>query len=89
MEFFYSLEFAVPVSQIALLLLLSTTALLFGKIKFALLVSYLFTLHWGYFINREVFINSVTQGEYIILMYFGFGITIAVLAMVGFLFQHE
>jgi len=54
MEFFYSLEFAVPVAQIALLLLLSTTALLFGKIKLALLISYLFTLHWGYFINREL-----------------------------------
>jgi len=89
MEFFYSLEFAVPVSQIALLLLLSTTALLFGKIKLALLISYLFTLHWGYFINREVFVNSVTQGEYIILMYFGFGITMAVFALIGFLFQHE
>lgn len=89
MEFFYSLEFAVPVSQIALLLTLSTLALLFGRIKLALMISYLFTLHWGYFINRELFVTSVSQGQYIVLMYFGFGITVAVFALVGFLFQHE
>ncbi|MBL7177786.1 MAG: hypothetical protein ABIK98_01510 [Pseudomonadota bacterium] len=89
MDFFYSLEFAIPVCQIALLLLMSTTALLFGKIKLALLISYLFTLYWGYFLNREIIVNSVNQGEYIILIYFGFGITVAVLALIGFLFQHE
>ncbi len=89
MEFFYSLEFSIPVSQIALLLLMSTTALLFGKIKLALLMSYLFTLYWGYFLDREIIVNSVNQGEYILLIYFGFGISVVVLASIGFLVQHE
>ncbi len=89
MEFFYSLEFSIPVSQITWLLLMITTAQLFGKIKLALLISYIFTLYWGYFLNREIIVNSVNQGEYIILIYFGFGISVVVLAMIGFIFQHE
>ncbi len=89
MEFFYSLEFSIPVSQITWLLLMITTAQLFGKIKLALLISYSFTLYWGYFLNREIIVNSVNQGEYIILIYFGFGISVVVLAMIGFIFQHE
>ncbi len=89
MEFFYSLEFSIPVVQVAWLLLMITTAQLFGKIKLALLISYSFTLYWGYFLNREIIVNSGNQGEYIILIYFGFGIAVALLAMVGFLFQHE
>jgi hypothetical protein len=89
MEFFYSLELAIPALQIALLLLLSTTALLFGKIKLSLLISYLFTLYWGYFLNRENFLNSFTHGEYIIFVYFGFGLTIIVFALIGFFAQRE
>ena len=66
MEFFYSIEVSIPVIQVAWLLLMTTTALLFRKIKLALLISYIFTLYWGYFFNRDIIINSVNQGEYII-----------------------
>jgi len=89
MEFFHSIEFSIPVVQVVWLLLMITTAQLFGKIKLALLISYIFTLYWGYFLNREVMVNSVNHGEYIILIYFGFGIAVVVLAMIGFIFQHE
>jgi hypothetical protein len=89
MESFYSLEFSIPVYQVVWLLLMITTAQLFGKIKLALLISYIFALYWGYFLNREVMVNSVNQGEYIILIYFGFGIAVVVLAIIGFMVKHE
>ena len=89
MESFYSLEFSIPVYQVVWLLLMITTAQLFGKIKLALLISYIFTLYWGYFLNREVMVNSVNKGEYIILVYFGFGIAVVVLAIIGFMVKHE
>ena len=89
MEFFYSIEFSIPVVQVVWLLLMITAAQLFGKIKLALLISYIFTLYWGYFLNREVMVNSVNHGGYIILIYFGFGIAVVVLAMIGFIFKHE
>ena len=89
MEFFYSIEFSIPVVQVVWLLLMITTAQLFGKIKLALLISYIFTLYWGYFLNRDIIVNSGNQGEYIILIYFGFGIAVVVLAIIGFMFKHE
>ncbi|MBW1754374.1 MAG: hypothetical protein JRJ46_15120 [Deltaproteobacteria bacterium] len=89
MEFFHSIEFSIPVVQVVWLLLMITTAQLFGKIKLALLISYIFTLYWGYFLNREVMVNSVHHGEYFILIYFGFGIAVVVLAIIGFMVQHE
>ena len=89
MGFFYSFEFSIPAVQVVWLLLMITTAQLFGKIKLALLVSYIFTLYWGYFLNREIIVNSVNQGEYIILIYFGFGIAVVVLAIIGFMVKHE
>jgi hypothetical protein len=89
MEFFYSLEFSIPVAQVAWLLLMITTAQLFGKVKLALLISYIFTLYWGYFLNREIIVNSGNHGEYIILIYFGFGIAVVVLALIGFMVKHE
>ena len=89
MEFFHSIEFSIPVVQVVWLLLMITTAQLFGKIKLALLISYIFTLYWGYFLNREIIVNSGNQGEYIILIYFGFGIAVVVLAMIGFIVKHE
>ena len=89
MEFFHSIEFSIPVYQVVWLLLMITTAQLFGKIKLALLISYIFTLYWGYFLNREIMLNSVHNGEYIILIYFGFGIAVVVLAIIGFMVKHE
>jgi hypothetical protein len=45
MEFFYTTELAVPMSQMVLLLICTTVALLFGRIKLALLVNYLFAFY--------------------------------------------
>jgi len=44
MEFFYATELTIPMSQMVLLLICSTVALLFGRIRLALLVNYLFAL---------------------------------------------
>ncbi|MBW1769650.1 MAG: hypothetical protein JRJ17_00525, partial [Deltaproteobacteria bacterium] len=52
MEFFMLAELTVPLFHIALLLALSTLALLLGRVKLALLVNYLFALYWGYIFNR-------------------------------------
>jgi len=47
MEIFSMTEISIPVIQMVLLLLLSTGALFFGKLKLALLINYLFTLYCG------------------------------------------
>jgi hypothetical protein len=61
MEIFSMTEISIPITQMVLLLLLSTGALFFGKLKLALLINYLFTLYWGYGINKDFLADSGFQ----------------------------
>lgn len=86
MEFFNSTDLIVPLSQIMLLMLFSTITLLFGRVKLALLINYLFTLYWGYVFNRKLlFGESVEQFGYLTSMYFAFGIVVVIFSVMGFL----
>jgi hypothetical protein len=90
MEILYSTELSVPLFQIALLLTLTTLSLLFGKIKLALLINYLFTLYWGFIFNKGV-LSSLTSGELtnFAFVYFGFGLVIVILALFGFVVHRD
>jgi hypothetical protein len=44
MDVFYSAQLSVPVIQIVFLLLISTLALLYGRIKLALLINYVYSV---------------------------------------------
>ena len=85
MEFLYTTEISVPLSHLVLLLFLSTVALLFGKVKLALLTNYLFTMYWGYYFNRDLLLSYMDKGGHFILIYFGLGLLIVLVAMLGFL----
>ena len=85
MEFISSVEFCAPFYQIALLLALSTLALIFGNPKIALLISYLFTLYWVYMFDRAHILEAGTKISPIFpWLYFGFGFVVILLAAVGF-----
>jgi len=45
MEIFFTSELSVPLFQIIFLMLISTVALLFGKVRIALLINYVFTFY--------------------------------------------
>lgn len=83
-----STELAVPLFQILLLIFISTIALLFGKIKLALILNYLFTFYWGYIFNRELlaitFKDQVPSFNFIYI-YFAFGFMLIALSIVGFI----
>jgi hypothetical protein len=85
MEFFYATELTVPLSQMVLLLICTTVALLFGWVKLALLVNYLFAFFWGYILNRELLIGSGETASYFVYIYVVFGLSVVFLAVVGFL----
>ncbi|NVL89436.1 MAG: hypothetical protein HWN69_00380 [Desulfobacterales bacterium] len=90
MEFFQTTQLSVPLSQITLLLMLSTLVLFFGRIKLALLINYLFTLYWGYIFNREHLVgSSLEKINYFNAIYFGFGLVIVILALIGFLVHRD
>ena len=88
MEFFHSTELSIPVIQIISLLMLSTMALLFGKTKLALIINFVFTIYWGYFLNIDELTDSGLQGvDTYAAIYFGIGLLVVILASVGFLRQ--
>jgi hypothetical protein len=88
MELFYSKELAVPLFQVMLLLVAITGAILFGKTRLALIITYLFTLYWGYFFNGDLF-NVVRSSTVFTAIYFGFGATIVMCALFAFLTRDD
>jgi hypothetical protein len=90
MEFFMLAELTVPLFHVALLLVLTTLALLLGRVKLALLINYLFALYWGYIFNRELVVGSdLEKLDHFTALYFGFGAVIIVLAIAGFMTHRD
>ncbi len=90
LEVMYATELTIPLYQIGLLLLISTLALLFGRIKVALLNNYLFALYWGYILNRNALVGEQFENfSYFTAVYFGFGFVIVILALIGFMTHGE
>ena len=84
-------ELSIPAYQMAMLLLISTLALVAGKTRLALLITYLFTLHWGYvFINGDSLAGvDVKTLNIFTMIYFGLGLAIAFFAALRFLMHEE
>ena len=90
LEFISSVKFCAPFYQIALLLGLSTLALIFGNPKIALLINYLFTLYWAYVFDRAYILEAGTKQSSIFpWLYFGFGFAVLLLAVIGLLVRKE
>jgi hypothetical protein len=70
-------------------LICTTVALLFGRIKLALLVNYLFALFWGFILNKEVLIGFGESASHFIYSYVVFGLAVVFLAAVGFLIHRN
>lgn len=88
MGIFFTTELAVPLFQIIILLLFSTLSLLFGKVRLALLINYVFTFYWAYVFNRDSLMGmGLNKFDQYTLMYFLFGLFVVLFALVGFLFQ--
>jgi hypothetical protein len=88
MEIFISTPLTIPSIQIILLLVLSTGALLMGRLKLALLINYCFTLYWGYIANMDNFsTGDATTLTIFTFIYFGFGFLIVFLVMLGIILE--
>jgi hypothetical protein len=84
MEIITSTQLTVPTLQLILLLILSTIALLVGRLGLALFINYCFTLYWGYVVNFDLFIaQGVVKLNGYTVLYFSIGIVITLLALIG------
>ncbi len=81
MELMTSTSVSVPLLQVTLLMVLSTVALLFGRIRLALLVNYCFTFYWGYFLNIDLFMEKGAILNINTFAYFGLGFVILLIAL--------
>ena len=90
-DFLTETTLAIPMIQIILLMLISTLSLLFGKLRLALLVNYIFILYWAYFFNRDLLLEmgGPDNFQFITVFYFLFGIVIVLVAAFSFLFQND
>lgn len=87
-EFLTEAYLSIPMIQIILLMLLSTVSLLFGKLKLALIINYLFTLHWAYISNRDSLMTMDFEHFGLVsTIHFIFGIGIVLVASFAFMFQ--
>ena len=85
MEFFITTKISIPLFQILLLLVFSTAVLLYGKVKLALIINYLFTMYWGYVFNRDYLRGfGYDQVDAYSLVYLAFGLVIVLLTFIGF-----
>lgn len=89
LEFLYMAEISIPVIQIVALLVLSTLVLFFGKVKIALMINYIFALYWGFFLNRDLLKEMAAESQTLMMVYFGLGIAVVILAALGFLAHHK
>jgi hypothetical protein len=90
MEMFINTDLTIPIGQIVLLLLFSTLALLFGKIRIALIINYVFAFLWGYVLNRDkLLVSGFEFPELFTILYFLFGIGIILMAGFAFIFHRD
>lgn len=83
-DFWATTQLAVPLSHVIMLLILSTVAMLFGRIKLAMIINYCFTLYWGFIFNIDLFTTEgLLKLNTYTLLYFGFGLIILILALIG------
>ncbi len=88
LDYFLNISLTIPIIQLILLMLISTIALLFGRLKLALIVNYLFTLNWAYIANRDKLMDMSSDNfEMYSLVYFVFGLGIVLTATFAFMFQ--
>ena len=88
LEFITEANLSIPMIQIILLMLLSTVSLLFGKLKLALIINYLFTLYWAYISNRDSLMSmDLEHFGLVSTIYFVFGIGVVLVASFAFMFQ--
>lgn len=86
MEFFLYSDFQIPAAQIILQILLSSFALLFGRIKLALLVNYIFVFYWGFLSKQTGIYDQVSNmAPSSLYAYLIFGLLIVIVALIGFL----
>jgi len=88
-ELLTSTELVVPFGQVILYVTLISLCMVFYKLKLALIISYLFVLHWGFVLNKASFISKLGEVKYGTYVYGLIGMIIFVLSVISFFRKEE
>ncbi len=86
-EVFKSTEIVIPFGQAFLYISLISILMLFGKLKFALITTYLFSCYWGFVLNANYFISKTGGIGSTLFIYGFFGFLMLALTIYSFFFQ--
>ncbi len=87
-ELFKSTEIVIPFGQAFVFISLISIFMLFRKLKFALITTYLFSCYWGFVLNAKYFISKTGGVEAALFIYGFFGLLMLALTIYSFFF-HE
>jgi len=82
MEFMSGAGNNITLMEVALLILLNTTANLMSRPKLALLINLIFTVYWVFFLNYDFTFGTFQYSGYSIF-YFGFALIVLILTIIG------
>lgn len=85
MDFTYTIALEVPLWQMALLLVIMTVSLAFGRYSLGLMVAILFVMYWGYVYNFDKFFYQPSGLNYATIRFILIGGINAILLLVLFI----
>ncbi|MCX8070484.1 MAG: hypothetical protein N2738_08275 [Thermodesulfovibrionales bacterium] len=88
LDFMSDVDFAVPLGQVIIFVIINSICLLFGKYKTGLLVSYCFVLYWGFIFNLKYFVSVFGSTAWGLPVYIFAGVAMAIIIVIKFL-QHD
>ena len=88
-ELFKTTEVAIPFNQAFAFLSLVSSFMLFRRLKFVLITTYLFAFYWGFILNKSYFISHLGVTEYALFVYGFCGFLILALTLYSFFFHED
>ncbi len=86
-EIFKYTEIVIHFGQAFVYISLVSIFMLFRKLKFALITTYLFSCYWGFVLNANYFISKAGGAESALFIYGFFGLLMLALTIYSFFFQ--
>jgi hypothetical protein len=84
LQFFSDKDFAVPLWEVILLVLINSICLLLGRHRLGLIVSYLFVFYWGFIFNSTYFVNMMGYFAWGLYIYAISGVVMAIIFLISF-----
>lgn len=84
LEFISDKELAVPLGQVIFFMALNSVAILLGRFKLGLLISYCFVMYWGFIANGKYFFDMLGNTHWGLTVYIFSGLIMFVLFVLSF-----